>query len=219
MLDEIIVTDKNGDEIELEFKRDGTYTFEQPSGEVTIEGKFKEIVLPFEDVSNKAYYAEAVLWAVENGITTGVTPTLFMPDMTCTRAQAVTFLWRAAGSPAPKSDEMPFIDVPANAYYYDAVIWAVENGITTGTNDGSTFSPDMVCSRSQIVTLIARMEEAEKSEAENPFTDVKESDYYHNSVLWAVENYITKGTTDTTFEPVKDCTRAEIVTFLWRAFR
>ncbi|MBQ2910884.1 MAG: S-layer homology domain-containing protein, partial [Clostridia bacterium] len=219
MLDKIIVTDKNDEEIETEFNRDGTYSFEQPAGEVTIDAEFKKIVLPFEDVSDKAYYAEAVLWAVENGITTGVTPTLFMPDMVCTRAQAVTFLWRAAGSPAPKSADMHFTDVPENAYYYDAVIWALENGITTGTNDGSTFSPDMVCSRSQIVTLIARMEKAEKAEAENPFTDVKDTDYYYDSVLWAVDNYITNGTTETTFAPVKDCTRAEIVTFLWRAFR
>ncbi|MBE6988357.1 MAG: S-layer homology domain-containing protein, partial [Ruminococcaceae bacterium] len=219
MLDKITVTDKNDKEIETEFNRDGTYSFEQPAGEVTIDAEFKKIVLPFEDVSDKAYYAEAVLWAVENGITTGVTPTLFMPDMVCTRAQAVTFLWRAAGSPAPKSADMHFTDVPENAYYYDAVIWALENGITTGTNDGSTFSPDMVCSRSQIVTLIARMEKAEKAEAENPFTDVKDTDYYYDSVLWAVDNYITNGTTETTFAPVKDCTRAEIVTFLWRAFR
>ena len=171
--------------------------------------------MSFTDVADKAYYRDAVEWAVENGITKGTTATTFSPNATCTRAQAVTFLWRAAGSPEPKTSTMPFTDVNAGSYYYDAVLWAVENGITKGTSD-TTFSPNMTCSRAQIVAFLWRSEKSPAAGTANPFADVKSTAYYADAVLWAVENDITKGTTNTTFSPDADCTRAQIVTFLWR---
>ena len=139
-----------------------------------------------------------------------------MPDGICTRAQIVTFLWRAAGSPAPSSTEMPFTDVPADAYYRNAVLWAVENGITGGTS-ATTFSPDAPCSRGQIVAFLWRSKQSPMVAAENPFMDVNAADYYHNAVLWAAENGITGGTGANTFSPDAPCTRAQIVTFLYRA--
>ena len=169
----------------------------------------------FVDVATSSYYEDAVDWAVENGITKGTDDTHFSPNGICTRAQAVTFLWRAAGSPAPKTGKMPFTDVPEGSYYYDAVLWAVENGITFGTSE-TTFSPNMACSRAQIVTLLWRSEKSPAAGSNNPFTDVSADTYYYDAVLWAAENEITKGTTNTTFSPDKDCTRAQIVTFLWR---
>lgn len=171
---------------------------------------------PFLDVADGAYYADAVLWAVKNGITGGTSATTFSPDAPCTRAQAVTFLWRAAGSPAPSSTEMPFADVPADAYYYNAVLWAVENGITGGTSE-NTFSPDTNCSRGQIVAFLWRSKQSPKVAAENPFMDVNAADYYHDAVLWAAENGITGGTGANAFSPDAPCTRAQIVTFLYRA--
>ena len=171
--------------------------------------------MSFTDVADKAYYRDAVAWAVENGITKGTTATTFSPNATCTRAQAVTFLWRAAGSPKPKTRIMPFTDVPAGSYYYDAVLWAVENGITKGTSD-TTFSPDATCSRAQIVAFLWRSEKSPAAGTANPFADVKSTAYYADAVLWAVRENITKGTTNTTFSPNADCTRAQIVTFLWR---
>ena len=173
--------------------------------------------MSFTDVADKAYYKDAVAWAVENGITKGTTATTFSPNATCTRAQAVTFLWRAAGSPEPKTSTMPFTDVNAGSYYYDAVLWAVENGITKGTSD-TTFSPDATCSRAQIVAFLWRSEKSPAAGSRNPFADVKSSAYYADAVLWAVKEDITKGTTNTTFSPDADCTRAQIVTFLYRAF-
>jgi len=170
----------------------------------------------FEDVAEDTYYNDAVEWAVENDITTGTTDTTFSPDMICTRAQAVTFMWRAAGSPEPVNKEMIFTDVPENAYYYDAVLWAVEMGITTGTNDGTTFSPDMNCSRGQIVTMLWRANGEAAANAVNKFVDVAEGAYYYDAVLWAVANGITNGTSETTFSPDVDCTRAQIVTFMYR---
>ena len=170
----------------------------------------------FTDVPIGSYYEEAVNWAVEQGITAGTTATTFSPNATCTRAQAVTFLWRAAGSPEPESSVMPFTDVAEDSYYHDAVLWAVENGITVGTSD-TTFSPDADCTRGQIVTFLWRSQESPDAGAANPFTDVAADAYYADAVLWAVENGITTGTTDTTFSPNNDCTRAQIVTFLWRA--
>ena len=152
---------------------------------------------------------------MENGITSGVDETHFAPNATCTRAQAVTFLWRAAGSPAPKSEVNPFTDVKADAYYYDAVLWAVEQGITSGTS-AATFSPDATCTRGQIVTFLWRSQKSPASDSVNPFTDVAADAYYANAVLWAAENGITGGTTATTFSPNNDCTRAQIVTFLYR---
>ena len=169
----------------------------------------------FVDVATGSYYEDAVDWAVENGITTGVSANRFDPNGVCTRAQAVTFLWRAAGSPKPETRTMPFTDVPAGSYYYDAVLWAVENGITKGTSE-TRFSPNMTCTRAQIVAFLCRSEKSPAAGSRNPFADVKATAYYAGAVLWAVENDITKGTTNTTFSPNADCTRAQIVTFLWR---
>lgn len=169
----------------------------------------------FVDVATGSYYEDAVDWAVENGITKGTDDTHFSPDGICTRAQAATFLWRAAGSPKPETRTMPFTDVPAGSYYYDAVLWAVENGITKGTSN-TTFSPNMTCTRAQIVTFLWRSEKSPAAGTANPFADVKSTAYYADAVLWAVKEDITKGTTNTTFSPDADCTRAQIVTFLWR---
>ena len=169
----------------------------------------------FVDVATGSYYEDAVDWAVENGITKGTDDTHFSPDGICTRAQAVTFLWRTAGSPKPETRAMPFTDVPVGSYYYDAVLWAVENGITKGTSD-TTFSPNMTCSRAQIVAFLWRSEKSPAAGTANPFADVKSNAYYADAVLWAVKENITKGTTSTTFSPNADCTRAQIVTFLWR---
>ena len=169
----------------------------------------------FVDVATGSYYKDAVDWAVENGITKGTDDIHFSPDGICTRAQAVTFLWRTVGSPKPETRAMPFTDVPVGSYYYDAVLWAVENGITKGTSD-TTFSPNMTCSRAQIVTFLWRSEKSPAAGTANPFADVKSTAYYADAVLWAVKEDITKGTTSTTFSPDADCTRAQIVTFLWR---
>jgi len=197
-----------------------SYTFENVSRTHTIEVIFMKAngnpqTGVFVDVATGSYYEDAVDWAVENGITKGTDDTHFSPDGICTRAQAVTFLWRAAGSPEPETRTMPFTDVPVGSYYYDAVLWAVENGITKGTSD-TTFSPNMTCSRAQIVTFLWRSEKSPAAGTANPFADVKSTAYYADAVLWAVKENITKGTTSTTFSPNADCTRAQIVTFLWR---
>ena len=169
----------------------------------------------FTDVKAGAYYEDAVKWAVDKAVTSGKTVTTFAPNESCTRAQAVTFLWRAAGSPEPTASEMTFTDVKAGSYYYKAVLWAVENKITSGMSD-TLFAPDATCSRSQIVTFLYRMQNSPESKAENPFTDVKADAYYANAVLWAVENGVTTGASATTFVPAGDCTRGQIVTFLYR---
>ena len=197
-----------------------SYTFENVRRTHTIEVIFMKAngnpqTGVFVDVATGSYYEDAVDWAVENGITKGTDDTHFSPDGICTRAQAVTFLWRAAGSPEPETRAMPFADVPAGSYYYDAVLWAVENGITKGTSD-TTFSPNMTCSRAQIVTFLWRSEKSPAVGTANPFADVKSTAYYADAVLWAVKENITKGTTNTTFSPDADCTRAQIVTFLYR---
>ena len=191
-----------------------SYTFENVKRAHTIEVSFTR-ANEFIDVPTSSYFYEAVMWAVENGVTTGISASRFDPDGICTRAQAVTFLWRAAGSPKPETRTMPFADVPAGSYYYDAVLWAVENGITEGTSD-TTFSPDATCSRAQIVTFLWRSEKSPAAGSRNPFTDVKPGAYYLDAVLWAVESGITKGTTAMKFSPDADCTRGQIVTFLWR---
>ena len=171
---------------------------------------------PFVDVREGEYYYDAVLWAVENGITAGTSATTFSPDAGCTRAQVVTFLWRTAGQPEPASSGNPFTDVRAGEYYYKAVLWAVERGITNGTS-ATTFSPDDTCTRAQIVTFLWRFEgQTEPTSAANPFTDVQPSAYFGKAVLWAVENGITNGTSPTTFSPDDTCTRAQVVTFLYR---
>ena len=169
----------------------------------------------FVDVVEDSYYEDAVIWAAGESITNGTDATHFSPDAFCTRAQAVTFLWRAAGRPAPKSTTTPFTDVPVGSYYYDAVLWASENGITLGTS-ATTFSPDMACSRAHIVTFLWRAEHTPRSDSDNPFTDVDLTAYYAEAVLWAAAESITKGTSDTTFSPDDGCTRAQIVTFIWR---
>ena len=197
-----------------------SYTFENVSRTHTIEVIFMKAngnpqTGVFVDVATGSYYEDAVDWAVGNGITQGTDATHFAPDGICTRAQAVTFLWRAAGSPKPETRTMPFADVPAGSYYYDAVLWAVENGIAKGTSD-TTFSPNMTCTRAQIVAFLWRSEKSPAAGTANPFADVKSTAYYADAVLWAVKENITRGTTNTTFSPDADCTRSQIVTFLWR---
>ena len=217
VLETLTAMDKSGSELKLTDKGGGKYTFTMPAGKVEVKAAFMEdnsLLNFFVDVPNSSYYYEAVKWAAEKGITNGTDPLHFDPDMPCTRAQIVTFLWRAAGSPEP-GNSGSFSDVPASAYYAKAVAWAVENGITTGTGDG-IFSPDAVCTRAQAVTFLWRYEKAPVASRSNPFTDVAADSYYADAVLWAVKEDITKGTTDTTFSPGADCTRAQIVTFLWR---
>ena len=199
-----------------------TYTFENIKKSHTIEVFFKKATDHsqgdrFEDVVSGSYYEEAVKWAVQNGITSGTDATHFSPDAVCTRAQAVVFLWRISGSPKANDDTMPFSDVPADSYYYDAVLWGVESGLVKGTG-ATQFSPQMHCSRAQIVTFLWRAMNTPQAGSQNPFTDVKDDAYYYDAVLWAVKDGVTKGTTDTTFSPKADCTRAQIVVFLWRIF-
>ena len=171
---------------------------------------------PFTDIRESAYYHDPVLWAVANNVTNGTSDSTFSPDEGCTRAQVVTFLWRAAGKPDPASSESPFSDVKEGAYYYNAVLWAVEKGITNGTS-GTTFSPDETCTRAQIVTFLWRYEEQPApTGTNNPFADVKPSAYFGSAVLWAVEKGITNGTSATAFDPEDTCTRAQVVTFLYR---
>ena len=215
-LEMLKVLDRSGDALKLT-EKNGKYTFKMPSGKVTIKASFVEEVPEqiFKDVPANAYYYEAVKWAQEKGITGGIGNGLFGPNDPCTRAQIVTFLWRAAGSPEPETRAMPFTDIPVGSYYYDAVLWAVENDITKGTSD-TTFSPNMTCTRAQIVAFLWRSEKSPAAGTANPFADVKSTAYYADAVLWAVKENITKGTTNTTFSPDADCTRAQIVTFLWR---
>ena len=222
-LDAVTVTDQDGNSLDLTDNGDGTFTFTMPDSNVTVKAGFTSPASPvFADVSEDCYYAQSVSWAVENGITSGTSATAFSPDSACTRAQAVTFLWRAAGSPKPEETALPFTDVSADAYYYDAVLWAVENGITKGASD-TEFAPDRTCSRAQIVTFLYRSEQAKGGGMQgawmfqNPFTDVDVSGYYGEPVMWAIANDVTTGTTSTTFSPDADCTRAQIVTFICRA--
>ena len=217
-LDDLTVTDKNGKELKLTDKGNGKYTFTMPASKVEIKATFvKEVeTSPFSDVSTSAYYYEAVKWAQEKGITGGIGNGLFGPNQPCTRAQIVTFLWRAAGSPEPKSMSS-FSDVSADSYYAKAVAWAVENGITTGTGDGK-FSPDATCTRAQSVTFLFRaIGKLVDSKAE--FSDVLTDSYYANAVAWAVVNGVTNGIGDGLFGPNNSCTRAQIVTFLFRAYQ
>ena len=217
-LDDLTVTDKNGKELKLTDKGNGKYTFTMPASKVEIKATFvKEVeTSPFSDVSTSAYYYEAVKWAQEKGITGGIGNGLFGPNQPCTRGQIVTFLWRAAGSPEPKAMSS-FADVSTDAYYAKAVAWAVENGITTGTGDGK-ISPDATCTRAQSVTFLFRaIGKLVDSKAE--FSDVLTDSYYANAVAWAVENGVTNGIGDGLFGPDNSCTRAQIVTFLFRAYQ
>lgn len=199
-----------------------SYTFKNVTKNHTIEAIFMKIndnkSMPdtFMDVPDGSYYEKAVDWAVKNGITAGTGDNYFMPDGICTRAQAVTFLWRVAGSPTPKTEVMPFEDVPEGSYYYEAVLWAAENEITVGTS-ATTFSPELTCSRAHIVSFLWRAAGYPSAGTVNPFTDVPENAYYINAMLWAVKQEITVGTTPSTFSPDEGCTRAQIVTFLYRA--
>lgn len=198
-----------------------SYTFKNVTKDHTIEVVFMKAngnpqTGVFVDVPEGSYYEEAVDWAVEKGITTGTGNNYFTPDGICTRAQAVTFLWRVAGSPTPKTEAMVFEDVLDGSYYYEAVLWAVENGITVGTS-ATTFSPELTCSRAHIVTFLWRAANSPSARTVNPFTDVAADAYYIDAVLWAVKHKITVGTTLSTFSPDEGCTRAQIVTFLYRA--
>ena len=219
VLETLTVTDKNGNELTLKDKGSGKYTFTMPAGKVEVKATFMEdnsMLNFFYDVPNGAYFYEAVKWAVKNGITTGVGNDMFAPEQSCTRAQIVTFLWRAAGSPEPKTASS-FTDVPANAYYAKAVAWAVENGITNGMT-ATMFAPDATCTRGQSVTFLHRALKGSASGSTN-FTDVASDAFYADAVNWAVANNVTNGTSNTTFSPNADCTRAEIVTFLYRAYQ
>ena len=216
-LDTLTVKDASGSKIKVKDKGDGKFTFTMPASKVTVSAEFAEIeTLDFADVPTDAYYYEAVKWAAKKGITGGIGNGLFGPNQPCTRAQIVTFLWRAAGSPEPKTMSS-FADVSMDAYYAKAVAWAVENGITTGTGDGK-FSPDATCTRAQSVTFLFRaIGKLVDSKAE--FSDVLADSYYANAVDWAVENGVTNGIGDGLFGPDNSCTRAQIVTFLYRAYQ
>ena len=219
VLETLTVTDKNGNELTLKDKGNGKYTFTMPAGKVEVKATFMEdnsMLNFFYDVPNNAYFYEAVKWAVKNGITTGVGNDLFAPEQPCTRAQIVTFLWRAAGSPEPKAASS-FADVAAGSYYAKAVAWAVENGITTGTGDGK-FSPDATCTRAQAVTFLARALNA-KAVSAAEFSDVPTDSYFADAVAWAAANGVTEGIGGGLFGPDNDCTRAQIVTFLFRAYQ
>lgn len=214
---DLSVTDKNGKAIALNHKADGTYTFTMPASAVTVRASFTEITQSgplFADVSSDAYYYDAVNWAVANGVTSGTSANMFSPNSVCTRAQMVMFLWRAAGSPTPHSGVNPFEDVSTDAYYYTAVQWAVEQGITGGTS-ATTFSPDEMVTRGQTVTFLWRYSGSPEASASS-FTDVAADAYYATAVAWAAKEGITSGTSATTFSPDAPCTRAQIVTFLYR---
>lgn len=216
-LDSLKVFDKNGKELELTDKGDGRFTFIMPAGRVEVKATFTEEVKisPFRDVSTDAYYYEAVKWAQKKGITGGIGDGLFGPNQPCTRAQIVTFLWRAAGSPVVNY-AMDLADVSGDAYYAEAVRWALSQGITTGTADGK-FSPNAPCTRAQAVTFLFRAYKA-SADGAPAFSDVAADAYYAEAVKWATDNGITNGTTSSTFSPGSGCTRAQIVTFLWRLY-
>ncbi|MEY8230887.1 S-layer homology domain-containing protein [Oscillospiraceae bacterium 50-16] len=219
---ELSVAGSQGNTLELTGKSDTQYTFTMPASEVTVNVSFRPISAPtspvrasFSDVPSSAYYYDAVQWAVERGITSGIGNDTFSPDAPCTRAQIMTFLWRASGSPEADADTV-FTDVSANAYYAEAVQWAVSNGITSGTG-ANVFSPDAPCTRAQAMMFLYRAEKSPAVSGEVPFGDVSPDAYYADAVNWAVEKKITGGTSETTFSPEKTCTRGQIVTFLYAA--
>ena len=219
VLETLTVTDKNGNELTLKDKGNGKYTFTMPAGKVEVKATFMEdnsMLNFFYDVPNNAYFYEAVKWAVKNGITDGVGNNLFAPEQPCTRAQIVTFLWRAAGSPEPKGAASGMTDVVSGSYYEKAVAWAIENGITTGTTT-STFSPDVTCTRAQAVTFLARALKAKAASAAE-FSDVPTGSYFADAVAWAAANGVTEGIGGGLFGSDNDCTRGQIVTFLYRAY-
>ncbi len=216
-LESLTVLDKDGKALALTDKGGGRYTFVMPAGKITVKAVFMDdntMLNFFTDVHAEDYYYDAVLWAAQEGVTGGTSDTLFAPNAGCTRAQAVTFLWRAAGSPEPKTLSS-FADVPANAYYAKAVAWAVENGVAKGVSE-TAFAPDTSCTRAQIVTFLWRAQQSPASGGENPFADVSAAAYYYNAVLWAVENDVAKGVSETAFAPNDNCTRSQIVTLIYR---
>lgn len=217
-LDDLTVTDARGNVVKVTDNGDGTYSFTQPSSKVTIEATFAEIqeepALAFTDVTERDYYYDAVLWAVENGVTSGTSSVTFSPDANVSRAQMVTFLWRAAGSPEPQSSVNPFTDVSSSAYYYDAVLWAVENGITSGTS-ATTFGPESAVSRAQAVTFLWRSASSPIVSG-GSFADVADDAYYAQAVAWAAQEGITSGTGGNNFSPDQIVSRAQAVTFLYR---
>ena len=195
---------------------DGTYTFSMPDEAVDIRVLFLRHDNPFFDVNENHFFYESVLWAAREGITSGISATEFGPFDVCNRAQVVTFLWRYAGSPEPKSTENPFTDVYVGSFYYKAVLWAVENGITNGVN-ATEFGPGLTCNRAQVVTFLWRyLGQPESGLTENPFTDVPAGQWYEAPVLWALENGITTGASADQFNPNGQCQRAQVVTFLYR---
>jgi hypothetical protein len=220
----LTVTDSTGKALTLTQTGAYTYTFVMPAGTISIQSTFVETSDEeepdeeepvFTDVDQNAYYAEAVAWAVANEITKGTSETTFSPDDDCTRAQVVTFLWRYAGKPEPTITENPFTDVEEGTDYYKAILWAYENGITIGTSD-TTFSPEETCTRAQVVTFLWRYEGELTYEAAETFADVAENAYYHKAVAWAAHEWITKGTGDGKFSPDENCSRGQVVTFLYR---
>ena len=221
VLDTLTVLDGKDKELKLT-EKNGKYTFTMPDSKVTVEATFKASAPtgknPFIDVPAGSYYEDAVIWAVGKGITSGTSAVTFDPNGNCTRAQAVTFLWRAAGSPAAKSKVMPFTDVPSGSYYYDAVLWAMEQGITKGTSD-TAFSPDATCTRAQIVTFLWRANGSPVVSGNSAFTDVAADAYYAAAVTWAEKNGVTGGIGGGLFGSNNNCTRAQIVTFLYRAMK
>ena len=219
LLDTLTVLDGKDKELKITDKGDGKFTFTMPDSKVTVEATFKTAGNnPFTDVPAGAYYEDAVVWAVGKNITTGMSATTFNPNGICTRAQAVTFLWRAAGSPAAKSSAMPFADVKAGSYYYDAVLWAVEQGITKGTSD-TMFSPNATCTRAQIVTFLWRANGSPVASGNSAFTDVAADAYYAAAVTWAEKNDVTGGIGGGLFGSNNNCTRAQIVTFIYRSVK
>lgn len=214
----LTVRDGNGNAVAVTKQTETTYTFTMPAGKVSVDASFAAIqtAISFRDVKQGDYFYDAVQWAVEKGITAGTSANTFSPNASCTRAQMVTFLWRAAGSPASKSTTNPFKDISSSDYYYDAVLWAVENGITTGTG-ADTFAPNTTVTRGQTVTFLYRAAGSPMVSDGDGFYDVNKNDYYNGAVLWAAQNGITTGTGDGRFSPGADCTRAQIVTLLFRA--
>ena len=211
--------DKDGKKLTLTDKGDGKYSFVMPASKVEVSASFTQVqkpeeASPYRDVSKDSYYYDAVQWASNKGITNGVADGVFAPDWVCTRGQIVTFLWRSVGSPAPKTAKMPFADVAEDAYYAQAVLWAVENGITKGTSE-TTFSPDQTCTRAHAVAFLYRLA-GSPAVTGSSFQDVAADAYYNAAVAWAVQQGITNGTSETTFSPDETCTRAQIVTFLYR---
>ena len=216
-LGSLAVKDASGDLLPLADLGNGKYSFVMPDGKVSVEAEFvKTAATSFADVPANDYFADAVKWAVDKDVTNGLTDTMFGPYESCTRTQIVTFLWRAAGSPEPRTASS-FTDVPASAYYAKAVAWAIENGITNGMTE-TTFAPNATCTRGQSVTFLYRALKGTASGSTN-FTDVKSDAFYTDAINWAVANNVTNGTSNTTFSPNADCTRAEIVTFLYRAYQ